>query len=93
MKVQEFSHETFDSEVSKSDLPVLIDFWAIWCGPCRMVAPIIEELGEEYDGKIKVGKVDVDKNQQIAAKYGIRNMNARYKLFRPLRREKSRTSS
>jgi len=62
---------SFEQEVLKSDVPVLVDFWAEWCGPCRMVSPIVEELGKEYDGKLKVAKVDVDSNTQIATQYGI----------------------
>ena len=65
---------TFDEVVLKSDKPVMVDFWAAWCGPCRMVGPIIEEVSQEYDGKAVVGKVDVDANQQFAAKYGVRNI-------------------
>ncbi len=61
----------FDAEVLKSSQPVLVDFWATWCGPCRMVAPIIEELANEYAGRVKVAKVDVDQNQQTAAQYNI----------------------
>lgn len=61
----------FDGEVLKSNVPVLVDFWATWCGPCRMVAPIIEELANAYDGKIKVGKVNVDEEGSLAAQYGI----------------------
>jgi thioredoxin 1 len=65
---------TFDEVVLKSDKPVLVDFWAAWCGPCRMVGPIIEELSKEFEGKAVVGKVDVDANQEFAAKYGVRNI-------------------
>ncbi len=64
----------FDAEVTKSDKPVLIDFWAAWCGPCRMIAPIIEELAQEYDGKAKICKLDVDNNQQTAMTFGIRSI-------------------
>ncbi len=61
----------FDAEVTKSDKPVLVDFWATWCGPCRMVAPVIEQLAKDYDGKIKVGKVNVDDEGSLAAQFGI----------------------
>lgn len=61
-------------EVISSDKPVLVDFWATWCGPCRMLAPIIEELAQDFDGKVVVGKVDVDNNQQVSMEYGIRNI-------------------
>ena len=64
----------FDEEVLKSDLPVLVDFWAVWCGPCRMIAPIIDELAGEYKGKLKVGKVDVDNNADVAARYRIQSI-------------------
>ena len=69
-----FTDGNFDAEVLKSDLPVIIDFWAAWCGPCKMIAPIIEELSNEYQGKVKVGKLDVDENQQTAIKYGVRSI-------------------
>ena len=66
--------DSFQSEVVQSSIPVLVDFWAVWCGPCRMVAPIVDELSVEYEGRVKVGKVDVDSEQKIAADYGIRSI-------------------
>lgn len=71
---QEITDATFEEVVLKSDKPVLVDFWAAWCGPCRMVGPIIEEISSEYSDKAVVGKVDVDANQEFAAKFGIRNI-------------------
>ena len=70
----ELTDANFDKEVLKSDVPVLVDFWAVWCGPCKMVAPIMEEIAKEYEGKIKVGKVDVDNNRQTATNYSIRSI-------------------
>jgi thioredoxin 1 len=74
MKPVTITDANFENEVIKSDIPVLIDFWATWCGPCKAIAPIVEDLAKEYDGKVKVGKVDVDDNQQTAIKYGIRSI-------------------
>ncbi|MCF6168730.1 thioredoxin [Lutibacter sp.] len=70
----EVTDATFDEVVLKSDKPVMVDFWAAWCGPCRMVGPIMEQLHSEYEGKAIIAKVDVDANQQFAAKYGVRNI-------------------
>jgi thioredoxin 1 len=74
MKPMELTEITFEQEVLKASMPVLVDFWAAWCGPCKMIAPIVEELATEYDGKLKIGKVDVDNNQKIAMQYGIRSI-------------------
>ncbi len=68
--------QSFETEVLQSDLPVLVDFWAEWCGPCRMIGPIVEEIANEYQGKLKVVKVDIQNNQQIAMKYQIRSIPA-----------------
>jgi thioredoxin 1 len=70
----EVTESNFEEVVLKSDKPVLVDFWAEWCGPCRMIGPIVEELSHEYDGKILVAKVDVDSNNAIATQFGIRNI-------------------
>lgn len=74
MKTVEITDDNFENEVIKSDKPVLIDFWAVWCGPCKLIAPIVEELASEYDGKVKIGKLDVDNNQQTSIKFGVRSI-------------------
>ncbi|MGB5980802.1 MAG: thioredoxin [Nonlabens sp.] len=70
----EITDANFEEKVLQSDKPVMVDFWAAWCGPCRMVGPIIDEVSEEYSDKAVVGKMDVDANQEFAAKYGVRNI-------------------
>ena len=65
---------TFEKEVLKSDVPVLVDFWAVWCGPCKAVAPHVDELASQYKGKVKVAKMDVDQHQQVPQQYGIRSI-------------------
>ncbi len=70
----EITDATFEEVVLKSDKPVLVDFWAVWCGPCKMLAPVVSELSNDFEGKAIVGKVDVDANQEFASKYGIRNI-------------------
>ncbi len=66
--------DNFDAEVINSDIPVLVDFFATWCGPCQLIAPIVEEIAEEYEGKVKVGKIDVDEEQALAIRYGIQSI-------------------
>ena len=69
-----FSDSSFKQDVLESDLPVLVDFWAEWCGPCHMLAPIVEQIAQDYQGRVKVGKLNVDENPQIAAQFGIRGI-------------------
>ncbi|MFO7459903.1 MAG: thioredoxin [Desulfatiglandales bacterium] len=72
--VMQVTDDNFEAEIMQSELPAMVDFWAEWCGPCRMVGPVVEELSTAYKGKVKVAKMDVDKNRQTPVKFGIRNI-------------------
>jgi thioredoxin len=73
-QIHHVSDDTFEPEVLKSDVPVLVDYWAEWCGPCKSIAPILDEVAKEYDGRLKVAKLNVDENQVVPAKFGIRGI-------------------
>ena len=73
-KIVHTTDDAFETDVLKSDLPVLVDYWAEWCGPCKMIAPVLDELVEEYDGKLKIVKLNIDENQQTPPKFGIRGI-------------------
>ena len=72
--IQHVTDSSFDDDVVKSDVPVLVDYWAEWCGPCKAIAPVLDELAKEYQGKVKIAKVNVDENQEIPKKFGIRGI-------------------
>jgi thioredoxin 1 len=74
MKPVTITDQNFEEEVVKSNIPVLIDFWAVWCGPCRAIAPVVEQLANEFEGKVKIGKLDVDENPDTAVKFGVRSI-------------------
>jgi thioredoxin 1 len=74
MAAEQVTDSTFKAEVLESNVPVLVDFWAPWCGPCRMVAPVVEEISDQYDGQVKVVKVNTDENPNVASQYGIRSI-------------------
>jgi len=74
MKPVQVEDANFQAEVLNSNIPVLVDFWAVWCGPCKMIAPVVEEVAKDYDGKLKVTKMDVDANPKTAMQYGIRSI-------------------
>ena len=79
-EIQHVSDESFNSEVLNSDIPVLVDYWAEWCGPCKVIAPVLEEIANEYDGKMKVCKLDIDANEATPPKYGIRGIPTLLKI-------------
>jgi thioredoxin 1 len=81
MSITHTTDASFEADVLKSDTPVLVDYWAEWCGPCKMIAPLLDELARDYDGKLRIVKVNVDENQAITAKYGIRGIPT-LKLFK-----------
>ena len=74
MAIKHVSDATFQSDVLDSDAPVLVDYWAEWCGPCKMIAPILDEISKDYEGKLQIAKVNVDENQAVPSKYGIRGI-------------------
>ena len=72
--IQRVTDDTFEPEVLKSEVPVLVDYWAEWCGPCKSIAPLLDQVAKEYDGRLKIAKINVDENQQVPAKFGIRGI-------------------
>jgi thioredoxin 1 len=74
MSIKQVSNDSFEADVLKAEAPVLVDYWAEWCGPCKMIAPILDEVSRDYADKLNIAKVNVDENQEIASKYGIRGI-------------------
>ena len=73
-QIQHVTDDTFEPEVLKSDTPVLLDYWAEWCGPCKQIAPVLDEVAREYEGRLKIAKINVDENHQVPAKFGVRGI-------------------
>ena len=73
-QIQHVTDESFEPEVLKSDTPVLLDYWAEWCGPCKQIAPVLDEVAKQYEGRLKIAKINVDENRQVPAKFGVRGI-------------------
>jgi len=73
-KIQHVTDDSFEPDVLKSDMPVLLDYWAEWCGPCKQIAPVLDEVAKQYEGRLKIAKINVDENRQVPAKFGVRGI-------------------